>query len=306
MMSIAEHGVLQPLLVRLDGARVELVAGERRLRAARLAGLTRVPCTVTDGDPAILALVENLHRRDLSPLEEAQALASLQRERGLSLAELAAIAGKAKSTVSEILSLAKLPAPVRLAAAAQPEKFPQRLMVELAKMEPARAEELAQEVVVGGMTADILRAQRREAKPAPPKPRGPGESEAARTDALFRRAELLAGELLGVNVLALNYRQRAVARHSLQPMARALDGIFHHLKKMAHQDAKRWTPGLRASLLEMARRGVRPTEMAAELGREINEDGQPVHPSELAKQMILARQEAPASAEDERQPGAVE
>ncbi|MFH1034379.1 MAG: ParB/RepB/Spo0J family partition protein, partial [Pseudomonadota bacterium] len=127
--SITEHGLLEPLLVRIDGSLVVLVAGERRLRAARMAGLSRVPCTVTTGDPVILALIENLHRQDLTPLEEAEAYSRLQQERGFSLADLAQVAGKAVSTVSEILSLAKLPDSVKQVATTDPAKFPQRLLV---------------------------------------------------------------------------------------------------------------------------------------------------------------------------------
>jgi ParB family chromosome partitioning protein len=302
--SIREHGVLEPLLVRLDAERgVVLVAGERRWRAARMAGLTRVPCTVTDGDPAILALVENLHRQDLSPLEEAEALARLQRERGLSLEQLAKVAGKAKSTVSEILSLNRL-ASVREIVVAHPGKFPQRLLAELAKQEPGHIEPLAQRVAEskGRIKAEDLRAQRREIKAAAqalPKPKPPreGETQIARVDALFRRAEQLAAELLGVNLHSLNYRQRALAQHSLQPMARALDRLFQHLKAAAKYDAQRWTPERRARLLELVRtRGQ--AQASLELGSEIYGDGQRLHPSELAEQMTLARQEASPSAED--------
>jgi len=277
-----------------------LVAGERRLRAARLAGLTRVPCTVTAGDPAILALVENLHRQDLTPLEEAEAYARLQRERGLSLAELAAIAGKAKSTVSELLSLVKL-ASIRELVAAHPDRFPQRLLVALAKADPDKIMELAQAAAAAPLKVEDLRAARRERKaaqaPAKHKPPREGETQIARVDALFRRAEQLAAELLGVNLPGLNYRQRVYASYSLQPMARALDRIFGHIKKERSLGQQRWTPERRARLLFL----VRAQGMAyarAKMGRELYGEGQRLHPSELAEQMTLARQEASASAED--------
>jgi ParB family chromosome partitioning protein len=334
--SITEHGLLEPLLVRLKGSQVVLVAGERRLRAARLAGLNRVPCTVTVGDPVILALIENLHRQDLTPLEEAEAYHRLQQERGFSLADLAQLAGKAVSTVSEILSLAKLPDPVKQAAGAEPGKFPQRLLVELAKVEPGRAEELAQEAASGGLSAEKVRAQRqrRQTPQAPPEfrraetpdtgqadrqfrraeipdapqvspkpPRaGEGGSEVARVDTLFRRAEMLAGELLGVNLHGLNYRQRVLAGHSLRPMARACQRFLDFLQETALEDSHRWTPELRARLLEIVR-GQGMTLARAILGRELHEDGQPLHPSELAAQLALARQEASTPAGTEGQPG---
>ncbi|MBI5522396.1 MAG: ParB/RepB/Spo0J family partition protein [Desulfarculus sp.] len=319
--SISEHGLLEPLLVRLEGGRVILVAGERRLRAARMAGLSRVPCTVTAGDPAILALIENLHRQDLTPLEEAEAYHRLQQERGFSLADLAQLAGKAVSTVSEILSLAKLPAPVKQAAGTAPGRFPQRLLVELAKMAPGRAEELAQEAASGGLSAEKVRAQRPKRQPsqagpefrraeisetsqADPKPRRSeeGGSEVSRVDALFRRAEMLAGELLGVNLHGLNYRQRVLAGHSLRPLARACQRFLDFLQETILEDSQRWTPELRAKLLDLVRQqGI--TQARAVLGRELHEDGQPLHPSELAAQLALARQEASTSAGTEGQPG---
>ena len=300
--SIQEHGLLEPLLVRLVGARVVLVAGERRLRASRLAGLERVPCTVTEGDPAILALVENLHRRDLSPLEEAEGLAHLQKEKGLTLAQVAAVAGKAESTVSEILSLNKLQDYTKQRVRQHADKFPRRLLVELAKVEPWRADELAaQQVNEGGVTTAKVRAQRerkaaKQGKASKAKAPAPVD-RAAHVEALFRRAEQLAGELLGINLYALDQRQRVLARHSLQPMARALDHHFHFLKKTAAQDDQRWDPQKRARLLGLIRGGMTKKQAREELGREINEDGRPLDKGELAAQLVLARQEALASAE---------
>jgi ParB family chromosome partitioning protein len=305
-VSITEHGLLEPLLVRLDGGQVVLVAGERRLRASRLAGLTRVPCTVTAGDPAILALVENLHRQDLTPLEEAEAYARLQQERGYSLDQLATIAGKAKSTVSEILSLNRL-ASVREIVVSHPNKFPQRLLAELAKQEPSHIEPLAQRIAESKyrVTAEDLRAQRREIKadakaPAKSKPPREGDTQIARVDALFRRAEQLAAELLGISLHSLNYRQRAYASYILQPMARALDRLFGHIKQQRHLGQERWTPERRARLLTLVRtRGQ--AQASLELGGEIYGDGQRLHPSELAAQLTLARQEASPSAEGGRE-----
>ena len=85
--SIAAYGILQPLTVRQQGAVYELVAGERRWRAARIAGLRQVPCLlarVDEEDAALLALIENLQRRDLDYMEEAEAIARLLRRYGLS------------------------------------------------------------------------------------------------------------------------------------------------------------------------------------------------------------------------------
>ena len=109
--SIREHGVLQPLTVRKVDGSFELVSGERRLRAARMAGLSEVPCIVIDVDgvcSSLLALVENLLRRDLDFLEEAMALDRLIHTYDLSQEEAARRIGKSQSAVANKLRLLKL------------------------------------------------------------------------------------------------------------------------------------------------------------------------------------------------------
>jgi ParB family chromosome partitioning protein len=109
--SIRQHGILQPLTVRRTAQGWELVAGERRLRAARMAGLTAVPCLaaqVSDSDSALLALLENLQRQDLHYLEEAQALAACLKKTGLTQEELAARLGRSPSAVANKLRLLRL------------------------------------------------------------------------------------------------------------------------------------------------------------------------------------------------------
>jgi len=109
--SIREHGVLQPILVTetLDG--YQLVAGERRFRAARLAGLERIPAVIrqlADRAQLEVALVENLQRADLGPMEEAAAYRSLVEEFGLTHEEIARRVGRAKSTITNTLRLLEL------------------------------------------------------------------------------------------------------------------------------------------------------------------------------------------------------
>ena len=110
--SIRSYGILNPLTVRCRGGKYELVAGERRLRAARLAGLTEVPCILLDvnmEDASLIALVENLQRRDLDFIEEAVGLNRLIRMFGLSQEEAARRIGKSQSAVANKLRLLKLP-----------------------------------------------------------------------------------------------------------------------------------------------------------------------------------------------------
>jgi ParB family chromosome partitioning protein len=109
--SIRQHGILQPLTVRRSWRGWEVVAGERRLRAARLAGLSEVPCLVaalSDADSALLALLENLQRQDLHYLEEANALAAFLKKTCLTQEELAEKLGKSPSAVANKLRLLKL------------------------------------------------------------------------------------------------------------------------------------------------------------------------------------------------------
>ena len=108
--SIAEYGVLSPLTVRPRPDGYELVAGERRLRAARMAGLSEVPCIVMELDleeASFIALVENLQRNDLDFLEESRGIAQLIRLFGLSQEECARRLGKSQSAVANKLRLAQ-------------------------------------------------------------------------------------------------------------------------------------------------------------------------------------------------------
>lgn len=126
--SIREHGVIQPLIVTrlpagdpLDPPRYQLVTGERRWRAAQRAGLATVPVLVKETTPQQmleLALVENIQRADLSPLEEAQAYAQLMEEFGLTQEEVAARVGRSRAAVANTVRLLRLPQAVKEALAA--------------------------------------------------------------------------------------------------------------------------------------------------------------------------------------------
>lgn len=110
--SIRNYGILNPLTVRLRGGRYELVAGERRLRAAKLAGLRELPCLLVDvnlEDASLLALVENLQRQDLDFIEEAAGIRQLILLFGMSQEEAARRLGKSQSAVANKLRLLRLP-----------------------------------------------------------------------------------------------------------------------------------------------------------------------------------------------------
>ena len=115
--SIREHGIVQPLVVARAGDRFELIAGERRLRAAQKAGLQTVPVVIKEalhkGDELQLALIENIQREDLNPIEEANAYHQLHEEFGLTQEEISRRVGKERSTVANFLRLLKLPDSVK-------------------------------------------------------------------------------------------------------------------------------------------------------------------------------------------------
>ena len=108
--SIRQHGILQPLSVRRVGQRYELIAGERRLRAAKIAGLTDVPCiimTMDDQESTTAAMIENLQRQDLDFIEEAQGIARLMEANSLSQEQAARLLGKSQSAIANKLRLLK-------------------------------------------------------------------------------------------------------------------------------------------------------------------------------------------------------
>ena len=147
--SIKNQGVLSPILVRELGLNeFEVIAGERRLRASKKAGLKAIPCLVDqkqDQDALVSALIENLQREDLNPVEEARGLDRLKREFGLTQDEVAASTGKARSTIANALRILSLPNLVlEMLSRGEIEKGHAKL---LASMEPKEAEETAKKIV---------------------------------------------------------------------------------------------------------------------------------------------------------------
>lgn len=116
VQSIRTHGVLQPVIVRKAGERYQLIAGERRLRAARMADMLSIPAIVREADERMLltlALIENLQRQDLNPIEEALAYRELIEEHGLTQELLGRAVGKDRSTVANLIRLLSLPAEIQ-------------------------------------------------------------------------------------------------------------------------------------------------------------------------------------------------
>lgn len=116
--SIRQHGVIQPLTVRkLSSGYYQIIAGERRWRAARLAGLTEIPAVVIEADDKLameLAMIENLQREDLNPMEEAQGFRALVENYGMTQEQAAASVGKSRSAVANSMRLLALEEPLRV------------------------------------------------------------------------------------------------------------------------------------------------------------------------------------------------
>ena len=161
--SIERHGLLQPIVVRALDERTDhylLVAGQRRFLAHRSLGRETIFAIVTDGDADELALIENLQREDLSPIDEADAMARLMARHRYTQEQLGQVLGRRQSTISESLSLAGLPETIKEDYRASDNPVAKAVLVELARIRPPdRLLELWQELREGG-TLRQLRARR--------------------------------------------------------------------------------------------------------------------------------------------------
>ncbi|MDM8523932.1 ParB/RepB/Spo0J family partition protein [Desulfococcaceae bacterium HSG8] len=167
--SVRESGIIQPIIVRFEGEDIYLVAGERRLRAARAADLKKIPAILTEGDPAHITLIENIQRENLKPVEEAEAMAKLIDERGYTQDQLARIIGKAKSTISETLSINKLPEVVK-DEVRRGENYPKRMLIEVVRQETTEKMIALFEQAKGGkLTSDEVKniTHKRRSRRAP-------------------------------------------------------------------------------------------------------------------------------------------
>lgn len=175
--SIALYGVLNPISVRLFYGRYEVIAGERRLRAAKLAGLRTVPCLVLDVDmehSSLLAMVENLQRQDLDFIEEAAGMANVMRMFAISQEELARRLGRSQSAVANKLRLLKLPEDVQ--SALREKGLTERHGRALLRLETPEAQREALAVIIArGMNVAqtdayidrLVEAKERQNAPAP-------------------------------------------------------------------------------------------------------------------------------------------
>lgn len=225
--SIEADGLLQPIVVRQEGAdRYSIIAGERRYRASRQAGLATVPVVirdVTDAEAYELALIENVQREDLGPLEEAEAFRYLADTHGMTQEQIAQRVGRDRATISNALRLLKLPEPVRALVAAGALTAGHGRAILTA---PADAQEaLAQLAVAEGWsvreTERRARALKEQAQPAP-------KSQPEMPSASVRAVETQLRAALGAPIKLVNRKGKGrieIRFHSLDELERLIDLI---------------------------------------------------------------------------------
>jgi ParB family transcriptional regulator, chromosome partitioning protein len=171
--SIKQTRLYQPVLVRKDETgQIILVAGKRRLRAATMAGLEKIPAIFTEGNPLEISMIENLQRKDLRPIEEAEALGRMIEQHGYTQEKLALAIGKAQPAIAETINLNRLPETIKNECRLT-EKYPKGVLIEIAKQETPEAmldlfNRTKQDILLSGKVgiASIKEAEISKAGPA--------------------------------------------------------------------------------------------------------------------------------------------
>lgn len=205
--SIAQHGVLQPLLVRpLARGGYQLVAGERRWRASRMAGLTEVPVVVremSDQEAAELALIENLQRQDLNPMEEALGYRTLMDQYGMTQEDAARAVGKSRPAVANALRLLNLPTEIAdLVSSGQLSAGHARAILSFDTL--SAQTEAAQAAIKQDLSVRALEKMAKASRSSRP------ERTVRRRDSLFDEVELILAEQLGRKVRVVDKGENGV------------------------------------------------------------------------------------------------
>ena len=225
--SIRQHGVVQPILLRQNGERYVIVAGERRFRAARLAGLEKVPAIVKDLDEAQVmevALIENLQREDLNPIEEAAAIRFLMQQHDLTQEEVSKRLSKSRPAIANSLRLLSLPEPVQ--AYLRNGKLQAGHARALAGLQDPEAQAVLADKIVGeGLSVRAAESLAREQGQKPPRQK----KEPPATDPDLAAAEASLREWLGtkVSIQGSSQRGRIVIEYY---NAELLQGIYDLLR----------------------------------------------------------------------------
>jgi len=199
--SISSAGLVQPIVVRRKGERFEIVAGERRWRAAQIAGLLKLPVHVSDvSDEKLLqtALIENIQREDLNPIEEAQAYKRLGEESGLTQEQIAVAVGKDRASIANYLRLLRLPEQVRARVASGDLSMGHARALLAVEDTPALLKAV-DHVIAGGLSVRATEALARRLS-TPPAPADTAPAEAPEKDVHTRQAEERLRVALGTRV----------------------------------------------------------------------------------------------------------
>jgi len=214
--SVREKGVLEPLLVRNVGGRFQIIAGERRYRAAQEAGLAELPCVVresSDAETMEIALIENLQRKDLSAFEEADGLKVLAERYGYTHEDMAEKIGKSRSTITESLSLTAMPEDVRQLCRLADIQSKSLLLQIVRQGEPEKMVALLERLQQQGATRA---AARRLAQPEAKRGRGRPKKYVFKFQPRSKEFSL-----------SLQFRRGAVEREEI---IRTLEGILEDLR----------------------------------------------------------------------------
>src|SRR5687768_12369757 len=230
--SIRSHGIVQPLLVRRQGERYELIAGERRWRAAQIAGLTKVPVLVRDvpdRDLLEIALIENIQRENLNAIEEAQAYKRLIETVGLTQEELAARVGRDRSYITNYLRLLKLPDDLqKLVVEGRLSTGHARTILGLSHVDLQR--KVARQVIDGGLSVRATEHLVRKAVDGAP------AKTASTVDPNVRAAESKLRRALGTQVRIVQLRGEGQGKVEISFFSNQdLDRIYNLLLSAAHQ-----------------------------------------------------------------------
>jgi ParB family transcriptional regulator, chromosome partitioning protein len=230
--SIRAQGVIQPIVVRALGRdRYEIIAGERRWRAAQLAGLSEVPAVVrevADQAAIAMALIENIQREDLNPLEEAAALKRLIEEFSLTHQEAAGAVGRSRASVSNLLRLLDLPEAVRILL--EQHRLEMGHARTLITLPAAQATQLALQAADGGWSVRELEERVRQLQAAPDAAKSAKTAPKRKPDADIEALERDLSERLATRVAVQHGRngrgKLVIAYHSLDE----LDGILERIR----------------------------------------------------------------------------
>ena len=216
--SIKQKGVIQPIIVRKnENDQVFLVAGERRLRAAKRAGLRKIPAIFTKGNPVELALIENLQRENLTPIEEAEAVKRMIDEHGYSQKKLSFVIGKKPSTVSETISLSRLPEEIKKTAN-EDSKYSRRILVEIARQRTVEdMKKLFNRVSQDDLKSDDIRRLTRKKN-----------ESCKRTPAAMaiEKVSLAAKQLDKLNIITIEQNERTMLFEEMRKLRNRIDEIL--------------------------------------------------------------------------------